>query len=147
MNATTKSQMKIGLIIVIVAGIIGLLSKCEVSEKKSEVMKYPYTFLDSKTEEEGENKMDIYVADTPLSLDTLKMFCKEMKQGYEYGTFYYVVIFKDREHAAFPNNPFTAQYGMDIEILNHIHAIYEYNRLNGYSKLILINSTSPEIEI
>lgn len=60
------------------------------------------------------------------------------------GTFHYIVFFDAKDNATFPNNPMTAFYGIDEEPQKHIKAYYEYNRLNGYSKLHVYETNSWE---
>ena len=106
-------------------------------------VKYPYSFIDKKTEGGSENnKMELYTITAKPSLDTLKMFCSEKKENYYSGTFLYIVFFDRKQNAVFPNNPFTAFYGMDEEPLIHIKAYYEYNSLNGYSQLKIYDSNA-----
>lgn len=45
------------------------------------------------------------------------------------------MIFDSAENAKFPTSLFTAQFGADEDSLKHIRAIYEYNRVNGFSEL------------
>ena len=105
------------------------------NDEKAE--KFPYQFVNSKTEIVGnnQNKMDLFVHSGDMNIDTLTAFCKSQKNKFKTGTFYYVVIFDSKENAVFPNNPLTAEYGMDEEPQKHIRAFYTYNKLNGYSKL------------
>jgi len=79
--------------------------------------------------------MDLFAYSRDLNIDTLKAFCKSQRNKFETGTFYYVVIFDSKENAVFPNNPLTAEYGIDEEPQKHIRAFYTYNKLNEYSKL------------
>ena len=102
-----------------------------------QTINYPYKFMDSKTETLGNNKnrMELYSYSGELNIDSLKMFCKEHKDKFLSGTFYFLVIFDNVENVIFPTNPFTAEYGIDEEPQKHIKALYTFNRLNGYSKL------------
>lgn len=115
-------------------------------ETKKEEFTYPYEFINSKSELDGSdvNEMELFAYSGEISIDTLKMFCKEKKQKFTTGVFYYIVIFDKKENAVFPNNPMTAFYGMDEEPQKHIRAYYEYNRLNGYSKLNFYEKSSWE---
>jgi len=98
---------------------------------------YPFELINSKTEAIGgkTNKMDLYAPIGELNVEMLKALCKDQKDNWTDGAFYYLVIFDKKESAVFPNNPFTALYGIDEEPQKHIRAVFEYNRLNGYSKL------------
>jgi len=100
----------------------------------------------SKTEAAGNNmnKMELFTTPDNLNIDTLKMFCKDKKGDMTSGTFHYLVFFDSKGNAVFPNNPMTAFYGMDEEPQKHIRAYYEYNRLNGYSKLHVYETNSWE---
>jgi hypothetical protein len=79
--------------------------------------------------------MDLYYAEGNLKIDSLRMLCQELKGDYE-GTFYFLVVFDDRQYATFPNHPFTALYN-DEPRLKHIKAIYQFNKFNGYSQLFI----------
>jgi len=109
-------------------------TSCSTPNKKTE---YPFEFINSKTETFGSktNKMDLYVPINDLNFEMLKGICKEQKENWTDGAFYYLVIFDGKGNAMFPNNPFTASYGIDEEPQKHIKAIFEFNRINGYSKL------------
>ncbi len=98
---------------------------------------YQYEFIESKTETTGSNtnRMDLYAFSGEIDLMNLKEFLKEKKQGFNNGTFYYVVIFDNQANAIFPQDSFTAAYGLEEEPQKHIRAFYTYNKLNGYSKL------------
>lgn len=110
---------------------------------------FPFEYVDSKTEPSGENKMDLYAYSEKFNIDSLKLFCKQQKEKFTSGTFYYLVIFDAKENASFPNNPMTAFYGIDEKPQKHIRAYYTYNRLNGYSKLNIFEKnlwvSSPEV--
>lgn len=105
----------------------------EDTKKLDQVSKYE--FINTKTETTDGNKIDLYVYSGNLNLDTLKTLCKENKQKFTSGKFYYLVVFDSKENAVFPKDPFTAEYGMEETPQKHIRAIYTYNRINGYSKL------------
>jgi len=112
-----------------------IVISCSTNNEVEE--KFPYQFVDTKSETEGnnQNKMDLFAYSGDLNIDTLKAFCKSQRNKFETGTFYYVVIFDSKENAVFPNNPLTAEYGIDEEPQKHIRAFYTYNKLNEYSKL------------
>ena len=116
--------------------------------KEEAEAKAQFIFVKSKTEtDENKNKMDLYTYPGEPNLDKLRALCKEKKEefGKSYtGVFYYLVVFDTQENAVFPTNPFTANYGMDMEPMRHIKAIYEYNRRNGYSKLSSYNTNMAE---
>lgn len=89
--------------------------------------------------------MDLYVyTGSSLILDTLKTLCKDNKQKFTIGKFYYLVVFDSAENAVFPKDPFTSEYGIEEIPQKHIRAIYTYNRVNGYSKLNYYNSNRWE---
>lgn len=104
---------------------------------------YPYIHIDKKMEE-GNNTMELYTIQKTIDIDTLKMFCLDKKTKFSGGTFYYIVFFDSKENAVFPNNPFTAFYGMDEEPQKHIKAYYEYNSVNGFSELKVYDLNSWE---
>ncbi len=108
--------------------------------------KFPFAFIDSKSETVGDNinSMELYVIPENFSTDTLKMFCQSKKESFNNGTFHYVVFFDNKENAVFPNNPLTAFYGMDEEPQKHIKAYYLYNKKNGFSKLYIYDTNSWE---
>jgi len=107
---------------------------------------YPYTFVDTKSETSGatENFMELYTITNDINIDTLKMFCLEKKNGFNDGAFHYIVFFDSKDNAVFPSNPFTSFYGTDENVMKHIKAYYEYNRMNGYSELRVYEKNSFE---
>lgn len=112
-------------------------------------IKYPYNYLESKSEDQ--NEMILYSCGNNPNLDTLVMFCTEKKRDFQSGKFHYVVFFDQDHNAKFPNNPLSSEHN-DDEHLKHIKALYTYNHLNGYSKLMTyefnaLESASSEIEI
>ncbi len=139
-----------GFLALIIASCSTEADKETKKETKEEIIKeeiiYPYKFINSKSEAEGGdvNEMELFAYSGEINIDTLKMFCKERKKEFTSGAFYYIVIFDKKEKSVFPNNPMTAFYGMDKEPQKHIRAYYEYNRLNGYSKLNFYEKNSWE---
>jgi len=121
---------------VILGIIVFVVSSC-LPETKKEKVEFPYKLIDSKMEVAGNNvnKMDLFITIRDLSVDTLKIFCKEHKKNFSSGTFYYLVVFDEEENALFPSSPFTSEYGLDEQAQKHIRAIYTFNRINGYSEL------------
>lgn len=118
------------------SSLLFFIISCSTNNNEKE-QKFPYQFIDAKAETAGnnQNKMDLFAYSGDLNIDTLKAFCISQRNKFETGTFYYVVIFDTKDNAVFPNNPLTAEYGMDEEPQKHIRAFYTYNKLNGYSKL------------
>lgn len=137
--------MKKKILTLLLVVSLGIISGCSTTNQTSsnqenteqETVSYPYEFIDSKTETAGSNtnKMDLYAFSGEIELTNLKQFLREKKQSFKNGTFYYVVIFDKSENATFPQDPFTAAYGLEEEPQKHIRAFYTYNKLNGYSKL------------
>lgn len=110
----------------------------QVSDSKPKLSKF--NLVDSKTESTGEssNVMDLYVPTEPnneIDLTALNDLCRERKEQFSSGNFYILVVFDNKDNAAFPSTPLTAAYGADEKSLRHIKAMYTYNRLNGYSTL------------
>lgn len=120
--------------------------QAKVSEEaaKKTVPAPKYEFVKTKTETTDGNKMDLYTYSSSLNLDELKALCKENKPKFTSGKFYYLVVFDSTENAVFPKDPFTAEYGMEEVPKKHIKAMYTYNRINGYSKLVYYDSNSWE---
>lgn len=112
-----------------------------LAEKKEPIpppaeKKWPYLFVETKTEQSGHrNVMDIYAFDGDIDPTDLKAFCQERKEKSPAKVFYYVVIFDKASNAKFPSTPFTAGYGDDEGAMKHIRAIYCYNKLNGFSEV------------
>lgn len=97
---------------------------------------YPYPFHKrGKDNSSPPNVMDFYTFSEPIDLEQLKAFCADRKRSAPGEAFYYVVLVDDPKNAVFPTIPYTARWGMDLKPLKHIRAIYEYNKVNGYSKL------------
>lgn len=133
--------MRLISLIFLVQIILGC-SETRREDKKQEVKvredkNYPFELINSKFETIGTNinKMDLYVPLGKLEVNKLKELSKDRKERWVEGAFYFLVVFDHQANAVFPNNPFTAQYGIDEEPQTHIRAIFEYNRVNGYSKL------------
>lgn len=122
---------------------IALLVCCCSAPKKEEVH---FELINSKTETEGTNanRMDLYAPTKDLDKESLVKLCTEQKQNWREGTFYYLVVFDQSDNATFPNNPFTSLYGIDEEPQKHILALYEYNRINGFSQLTYYSSNMRE---
>jgi hypothetical protein len=116
-----------------IAILFVILTCC--SAPKEEV--YPFKLINSKTETVGTNtdRMDIYVPVDDINKEMLVKLCGAQKELLKEGTFYYLVVFDRSESVTFPNNPFTALYGIEEEPQKHILALYEYNRLNDFSQL------------
>lgn len=92
-------------------------------------------FLATRAENGGENVMDLYEFAGRFDPDALKAFCLERKQASPAKAFYFVVIFDSAANAKFPASPFTAEYGIEEDVIRHIRAIYCFNRVNGYSNV------------
>lgn len=121
--------------------LLAILALISCGESKP-VNNYPYQYLETKKEES--NEMLLFAYDAPINTDSLKKFCKERKQSFQSGIFYFIVIFDKKENASFPKNPITAMYGMDKDVLIHIRAMYAYNKMNGYSKLTVYEKNAYE---
>lgn len=138
--------MKHSAIVIIVCAV--LVGGCGTGAppKPQKPVTYPYTYIQSKSETAGsnENYMDLYEWSGEMNLDTLRMLCREKKEWFAEGSFYFLAVFDSSANAAFPTQPFTAQYGTDEEALRHIRAFYTYNRMNGYSKLDYYETNSWE---
>lgn len=137
------------IFIVLSVTIMCTISCNQHGNSKTSNQTFPYEYIDSKSESNGKNKMDLYAYSEKFDIDSLQLFCKQQKKKFTDGTFYYLVIFDSKENASFPNNPMTAFYGMDEEPLRHIRAYFKYNRQNGYSKLTIYEGnaweSAPEI--
>lgn len=94
-------------------------------------------FIGGKYEKVGNNvnSMALAAEFAILDLEYLKDLCKEIKEDVDEGLFYFLVVFDYEENAVFPKTPLTALYGDEEEPQKHIKAIYQYNRINGYSVL------------
>lgn len=125
---------RLGLIILTLLTI-----QCSSPKEKAQ---YPFELVNSKTE--GSDKMDIYVPVGEMNIEMLKSLCKDQKDNWTDGTFYFLVVFDKKENVTFPNNPFTALYGVDEEPQKHIKALFQYNRLNAYSRLTLYSKNMWE---
>jgi hypothetical protein len=105
-----------------------------------------FELVKSKSEKVGEhlNTMDLYVPKGELDLEALKALCHKRKSEFTNGFFSYVVIFDNKKNAVFPKTPFTGFYGLDEKVLVHIKAYYQYNPVNGYSKLMTYEKNNFE---
>ena len=119
-------------IVILISGLILCIS---CGTKK--LTDYPFTFINSKTENGGRgiHRMDLYVSEGKLEIDSLRMLCKEQKSGWD-GAIYFLVVFDNKQYATYPNNPFTALYN-DEARMKHILAVYQYNKANAYSELFV----------
>ena len=130
-----------GLLVVLAASLLG----CRVdTPKKSSgsnaTLKSPYKFLRSKKERDNRDVMELFAFSGKFNQQALVEFCRSKKNNNKANGFYYAVIFDNAENAKFPTSPFTAQFGGDDESMKHIRAIYEYNRVNGFSELTYYDS-------
>lgn len=117
----------------------------EVQKPVIEQVSYPYKFVNLKYEHIGDpkmagshvNRMDLYAYSGKFDMDNLTKFLQEKKHQYQFGSeeFYFLVIFDNAANATFPGDPFTAEYGLEEVPQKHIRIFYEFNNLNGYSKL------------
>lgn len=128
-----ENQMKTKVFLLSLISFSLLLACSSKNDNKN----YLYKFIDTKTESASgnNNKMDLYAFSGDINITILKDFCKDQKNNFDSGTFYFIVIFDDVKNAAFPTTPFTAAYGTEENSQKHIRAIYTYNKLNGYSSL------------
>lgn len=76
--------------------------------------------------------MHLYALKTPFDADEFRLLCQYTKTNAKSGRFTYAVVFDDSIHAKFPDNPFTALFGMDESTMRHIIAIFVYNSANGF---------------
>lgn len=83
----------------------------------------------------NDDVMYLYYADGPIDRAKLEQRCAYLRSITQAPYFSCVVVFDRPENAAFPANPFSAGYGMNFDILDHILATYTYNKRNGYSDL------------
>lgn len=90
------------------------------------------SFLQQKIEKDTENKMELYAVKGDFNKDDFRRLCKAKKAAFSSPTFLYIVVFDNPRNASFPNNPFTALYGMDENKMKHVLAVFEYNKRNGY---------------
>jgi hypothetical protein len=104
-----------------------------------------FLFVDSKTERDGGiiSKMDLYVCDGKIDLDSLYKMCRFKKRNMS-SHMYYLVVFDGKSFARFPNVPFGSHYGADEDALRHIKAYYTYVRHNGFSELDVYEKNSWE---
>lgn len=112
-----------------------------------------FEFITTKTEQKGENTnvMELYCPITNFDLGALKLLCEKQKNNFN-GFFLFIVVFDNKENAAFPTDPFTANYGMEDKKMKHIKAYYTFNSVNSYSKLAvyennMYESVAQEIDI
>lgn len=125
-----------GITLILVVGVLAISNSRKDGAGADRGPGGAYQFLESKTESTGyRNVMDLYSLSGPLGVEELKKLCRERKSDFRGKAFYYLVVFNDASKAGFPNNPFTGGFGLDESKARHIVAIYEFNRMNGYSKL------------
>jgi hypothetical protein len=79
----------------------------------------------------------------PLDLNELIVFCQTFREKEAADGFTYLVVFDAKENAAYPQNPYTALYGVDLDIMEHIRFYYECNKGNGYSRLTFVKDRPP----
>ena len=158
--------LAIVIIVIVVLGIIGAFTEQEqkkndasanqITQTQSTKTAFQskqiskYKFINTKTETTGHgnkmdwNKMDLYTYSGKFDLAALKTLCKKQKEEFTSGMFYFLVVFDNEKNAVFPKDPFTAQFGAEKTASKHIKALYTYNSLNGYSKLVFYNTNSWE---
>lgn len=97
----------------------------------------PFAFVARKTEQDGlSNRMDLYALDGPLEPEALRELCRETMGSTDAKAFTFVVVFDSAENAAFPNSPFTAEYGLEEDKMRHIVAMFTFNKVNGFNELV-----------
>lgn len=88
--------------------------------------------------------MHVYWSDkSPLDKNELVAFCEAFKEKDAGRRFSYLVVFKSKESAVYPTQPYTAFYGDDTAVYGQIRFYYEYNKVNGYSKLTFVGELPP----
>lgn len=107
-----------------------------------------FLYIDKKKEpftngQDNYNEMLLYAIGDTAPVEHLKQFCSNEKAKFTDGMFHIIVFFDKKENAVFPNNPVTALF-IEQEQLQHIKAVYTYNRGNGYSKLSCYENNSWE---
>ena len=73
-----------------------------------------------------------------LDLNELVAFCQAFREKEAGDGFTFLVVFDAKENAAYPQNPYTALYGVDFAIMEHIRFYYECNKGNGNSRLTFV---------
>ncbi len=116
----------------------------EPQAKRSTKTNWPYKFVRSKAEGDNKNVMRLFFYSGKFNQARLVEFCREQKRLSKAEAFLYVVIFDDAKNAGFPKYPFTAGFGDDEQRMRHVRAIYEHNRLNGFSELIIYDTNMWE---
>ena len=109
----------------------------EVLQPSSNSAGSTFEYVDSKRErvDSHYNKMDLYTWSEDFVKEDLLRLCKMEKKKFKSGMFYHLVVFNNSSQAVFPENPFTAMFGLQYEVMKHIKAYYVFNRINGFSKL------------
>ncbi|MCF3110913.1 hypothetical protein LL912_19160 [Niabella sp. CC-SYL272] len=110
-----------------------------------------FLYMDKKREpftngRDNYNEMLLYAIGDTVSVEQLKQFCSNEKAKFTDGMFHIIVFFDKKENAVFPNNPVTALF-IEQEQLQHIKAVYTYNRVNGYSKLSYYENNAWESKV
>ncbi len=100
----------------------------------------------ARTEQIGNfiNLMELACDPVETNRDELEYLCRERSKSSLFTLWYYLIVFDSEENAVFPQTPFTALYSDEEEPQRHIKAIYEYNKLNGYSVLSLYEKNKWE---
>lgn len=102
-------------------------------------------YINAKVEIMGnlENSMVLACMPDGINTEEIIKFCLtdigKLKNG-----IHFLVVFDSKENAVFPQTPFAALYGDEEEPQKHIKAVYEYNKLNGYSVLSLYEKNKWE---
>jgi len=86
--------------------------------------------------------MELYTGAREFDPNTLVNLCVERRNVPQ--DWFFLVVFDSPEHAKFPSNPFTADYGMDWDTMRHIIAHYTYRRSNSYNTLNIYPTNSYE---
>lgn len=102
-------------------------------------------YLKSRREFRSDNQENvIHLYECGKYPDVLEIIdmCKRETTGKPEEYFFYLVFFDDKTNAGFSAHPATAYYGLEEGYLSHIKAIYEANRINGYSMLNFYESNA-----
>jgi len=141
---TSRVAAGCGCFAILVLGvplIVALLSAFQSARRVAQptsaqldvVVDLKYRLIDQRSQRD--NVMQLFAQSGPLPESDLREFCRDCKRTSNAGMFYYAVIFDDASNAAFPSDPFSAEFGLEESKLLHIRAIYVYNRINGFSEL------------
>lgn len=103
---------------------------------------YPFEYIDTKQElrnmyDKLYNEMQLFACGEKPDIAQLIKFCEAKRRTIINGYWHVITFFDFHDNAGFTNLPITAMHSAAENFSRHIKALYTYNTVNSYSKLVI----------